>query len=353
MCVACPGSSSKMTSQSTTSFTEDRETLDLVYGRILPKNSTNVRAPRDEFRLRGSISSSDWAKLVFIKPDGATVKQGEKVAQFQFRYADALDRVQLQIDTAEASRKKSGIDMERVLEELLNEERNRAIDAERAKIDTRKADAISKRQLALLEIDAATAEFEAGAVRERVAAHRASMSAEEAFYREESARSQFELTRYHRQKANYELIAPHDGILRHGYHPHHRRKIQKGDGMPSGLAVISIARDEQISVQTFVPEHLISSLRVGATLFVRGLNGDEEFPATVQRIERFPQEIGFLREDDALPNAREKAFVVWADFGNGKHPFTSGNEVRVRLTEEEPTQDTAAIALPSRQVSRR
>ena len=54
-----------------------------------------------------------------------------------------------------------------------------------------------------------------------------------------------------------------------------------------------------------------------------------EVEAVVREMEDFPQEIGFLRKNDELPTAREKAYVVRADFVGTSQEMKAGLEVKV------------------------
>ena len=55
------------------------------------------------------------------------------------------------------------------------------------------------------------------------------------------------------------------------------------------------------------------------------------YAVEVERVDEFPQELGFLRENDALPGAREKMYVVHARFGQKPEGLSAGLEVKVRL----------------------
>jgi hypothetical protein len=91
---------------------------------------------------------------------------------------------------------------------------------------------------------------------------------------------------------------------------------------------VSIARDARLSVRFFVPEHRVDEIRAGGTVRVRSVTSADEHPATVRHVDRFPQEVGFLMEDDQRPDAREKAYVVLADLAD-PGDLVAGNEVRV------------------------
>ena len=100
--------------------------------------------------------------------------------------------------------------------------------------------------------------------------------------------------------------------------------------MRPGTHVLSIAPNSALSVRVFVPEHQVARFKHDRTIIVEGLDGTE-IAGRVRHIDPIPQELGFLREDDELPNGREKVFSVLADFADDVEGLSAGNDVRVRL----------------------
>ena len=137
------------------------------------------------------------------------------------------------------------------------------------------------------------------------------------------------IERYHAYERRTHILAPHAGLVRYGYLNHARRKLQKPDEMPSGTPFVFIAEDERLSVEMFVPEHRIRGISIGQKVHARLPDDERRIPAIVRAILPFPQEIGFLRGDDDLPDAREKAYAVVADFTDAPPFFSTGIEVRV------------------------
>ncbi len=309
-----------------TAPTEDDLPFD---GRIEPTNATELHAPQNTFRIAGWSSDSGWIKLTELVAEGTEVAADAVVARFEFNGKRALPRIKEQIDRTKAEQKESAIDLEGELRDLRVEKDKRVLAAERARLDTLRGDAISKRQLALFRIEHEIARFEAEAVRQRLAAQRRRMASEAAWHAREVERAVGQQTRFDAYEVRFELRAPHAGVVRYAFLPMERRKVQKGDGVPAGRHVVSVARDERLSVRFYVPEHRCDDIAVGDVVQVRSVAADDRFPATVRRIELFPQELGFLREDDKLPNAREKAFAVVADLGEAVGALTAGNEVQV------------------------
>ncbi len=308
-----------------------RQEAPLLHGRIVARASTTLRAPQNVFRVGGWHSTSSFTHLIDVAAEGQAVTKDEVVARFRFRHQRAKSWIDTKVRRADAAAEKRALQTAQRTQELLADQRTRAIFADRARINTLKAPAISKRQLRLYEIDHQIASFEIEAINLRITAYRREAAAVTAFHRQARSRARAEVARYHRYKERYVLRAPHAGVVRYAYNRRRRRKIRKGDGMKAGMAVLSIARDARIAVRFFVPEHRLSELHAGDPVDVLSLTGDTAHAARVERIERFPQEIGFLREDSRLPNAREKAFVVRAEFERTATDLTAGNEVRVRV----------------------
>jgi multidrug efflux pump subunit AcrA (membrane-fusion protein) len=304
---------------------------DAVIGFVVAREFTELRAPRNVFKLAGWHSVSGHTKLTKLAEEGRRVTKDEVVARFHFRHARALDRVKDRIRRAEAEAKESAIAEEKRLSELLAERRRRVLAAAAARLDTLKEAVISRRQLQLFQIAETQARFEVEAITARVAAQRKTLNAERAYHARKVARERANIARYRRQKARYSLRAPHAGVVRHAYFRHFRRKVKKGDGMPAGLPVVLLARDERLSVRCFVPEHRLDEIHIGQSVTVSVGGSTTKYNGEVTRIERFPQELGFLLGNDELPNARAKAFVVVADLG-ARSGLAAGNEVRVRLS---------------------
>jgi multidrug efflux pump subunit AcrA (membrane-fusion protein) len=304
---------------------------DLFDGRVVPTNATDLQAPANQFRVAGWSSDSSWTKIVDLVPEGQKVKAGDVVARFEFRATEALPRIKEQIQKAQADAQQFAIEQEAWVRNLQTDRDKLALAAERAKLDTQKEGAVSQRQLALYRIDADIAQFDADAAVERLAVAHRHGAAQAEWHKENVARAQAQQERFDAYKRRFELRAPHDGVVRYAFLPHEHRKVQKGDGMAAGRQVVSIARDEKLSVRFYVPEHRLHEVAVGQKVRVKSLTTSDERLATVRHVDTFPQEIGFLLEDDQRPDAREKAFVVIADFDGETGELAAGNEIRVGL----------------------
>jgi hypothetical protein len=85
-------------------------------------------------------------------------------------------------------------------------------------------------------------------------------------------------------------------------------------------------------VRFFVPEARAATVSAGAQVSVVSPASGEAVAGVIERVAFFPQELGFLLENDSLPDAREKALVVRAVFwAPPPASITAGTEVRVRL----------------------
>lgn len=302
-----------------------------MLGFVVARSFTILRAPQNVFKIAGWNSTSSWTKLVELAPEGKAVKKGAVVARFAFEHKRALFWIQDRIRRAKATAAASAITEDKTLNDLLAERSTRILAANTALLDTHRAAAISRRQLELYRITHRMAVFEVEAIEARIKAQRRARAAVKAYHAQNVAREKTLLGRYEGYKARYELIAPHDGVVRHGYRGHHRRKVKKGDGMPAGTPCIYLGRDDRLAVRFFVLEHLIGRVRIGQEVTVLSARSDSGITSKIVEIERFPQELGFLREMPDLPEAREKAFVVVAELPRDTK-LSAGHEVRVRLS---------------------
>lgn len=297
-------------------------------GYVVPLNASELRAPQGSFRVGSWASESGWLKLTELMEDGEAVKAGDVVAKFEFPGERAREYVTSQISNAEAQRERAGLDQDTAAEHLEIDEQMKSLLAEQARLDTLRRGVISERDWELSKITHQQAVFDVEATKKhRVAVERAKR-AEDDYQDRNVERAQSLQTRYDRYVELFSVHAPHDGVLRHANHRNYGRKVQKGDGMPTGMSFASLARDREVEVQFFVPEALWRDLDEDATYVVSTPDGN--LPIVVQKVEEFPQELGFLKSDDKLPNARERAYVVWARFVNQPEKLSAGVEVRVR-----------------------
>lgn len=305
---------------------------DSFTGLSIALNATELTAPESGFSIGGWRSWGGDAKLAELAKDGLEVKKGDVVARFEFDGAEALAWVQQNLQRVQADQSQARIRLEQKVEGLQVDQRAKALEADLAAIDIKKERAISKRQVALYKIAHRLAEFEEGAVGQRLGSAIRTRDAEMAFHDLTVKRHEQNRDRYDFYVERYQVRAPHDGVLRHAYNPRERRKFQKGDSVRAGTKLVAIARDAQLGVRFFVPEHRIHELAVGTKLIVVSPSSGEELPAIVKQVDFFPQELGFLMELPTLPNAREKAFAVVAEFQRAPRDMTAGTELRVKVS---------------------
>jgi multidrug efflux pump subunit AcrA (membrane-fusion protein) len=307
----------------------ERRPTPAYFGRIVPRKATPVHAPPAIFRLKSWNNRSNWIKIMDLVADGAKVEKGQEVARFEFTSEEALPWIKERIAEARANLESSRVEVgengrsQRTKVEVLR------LDAERAALDTQKEGLVSDRDLALLELAAERARVERDMQARMLGANEAK-GRTEVRYLEETAREwERGLDTYAFYERRAHVLAPTAGVVRYAYLNNVRRKVQKADNMPSGTPFALIAEDERLSVEVLVPEHAIGGYALGVKLAVRLPDAAERFQSAVREIAPFPQEIGFLRGDDDLPDAREKVFVVTADFDEAPASLKSGIEVRV------------------------
>ncbi|MEC9442741.1 MAG: hypothetical protein VYE40_16725 [Myxococcota bacterium] len=304
---------------------------DVFDGYVVPTNATELRAPQNTFRIAGWNSDSGWIKLQDLAPDGKEVKEGDVIGTFEFMGKRALPHVMDRIQQAEANAEQGGLDVSQNIEKMQTEEARLGLDARRATLETQKEGIVSARDLERIKIEEKQAQFEAGAQTKRLKAYRRAAVAREAYRDQMVARAKQDLARYKTYETRFVIKAPHDGVVRHAFHSRRRRKVQKGDGMPGGMHFASVARDNTLSLQFYIPEHRYDLTRKQKSFVVQSPTSSKSYPIEVERVEQFPQELGFLKQDDAMPGAREKMYVVHARFLEPPEGLSAGLEVKVRL----------------------
>lgn len=305
---------------------------DFFTGLAVPMNATDLRGPESGFRISGWTSWGGPLKLLELVPDGTAVKAGQLIARFEFQGRDASRWIDERIQRAQADGAQARIQADQTVDGLRVELRRLQLEAKLAALDLQKERAVSRRQADLYRIAQKIAAFEAEAASRRLGAAQRSREAELAFHDQAIARALQDRLRLETVTKRFNLTAPHDGVLRHAYNPRERRKFQKGDAVPPGQKLVAVAKDETLSVRFFVPEHRLAEVREGLRVVVVSPSSGEELEAKVTRIDFFPQELGFLMELPTLPNAREKAFAVTAEFLAQPSGLSSGTELRVKVT---------------------
>lgn len=206
---------------------------------------------------------------------------------------------------------------------------DRKLNAQLSALDTQKKGIVSARDLKRFELTHKLDDFEVSAQSKRLRAYRRSAYAEKKYHERAVASAKSVMGRYKMYESRYKVVAPHDGIVRHAYHRRRGRKVQKGDGMPSGMEFVSVARDKALMLKFYVPEHRFEHIRGKTQFMMRVPTSDKTYEMALVRMEEFPQELGFLKNDYELPNAREKVFVVHAKFLKQPDGLNAGVDVEV------------------------
>ncbi len=300
-------------------------------GFLVAASATDVYAPDFTFRVSGWSSSWGNCKLLELVEDGKTVKKGDVVARFEFGAKDALNWINDRIRRAQADEQQGRIGADRDVDSLTLEGQRKTIESRLAGLNLEKERAVSRQQAQIYRLAHQLAEFEVEASAQRLASRRQSRAAERAYLEGSVTQARADLDRYAFYERRFTLLAPHDGVVRHAFNPRERRKVKKADGLQSGSKVLSVGRDSTLAVRFFVPEHQLSRVKVGAKVTVVSVASAEEYSAEVKSIGFFPQELGFLLENEDLPNGREKAFEVKAEFATPPKDLNAGTEVRVRV----------------------
>lgn len=299
------------------------------HGTITPRKATALHAPPNVFRMKGWNSRSNWIKLVDIVPDGTRIEAGKEIGRFEFTSEEALPWIKKRVTETQADLDSARTRNAEEARQLDSTAKVRELDRERAELDTGKVGLVSERDLALLKLAAARAEVERDAASAQRGAASSRAAAELKLFDARADDWKNSIERYNAYERRTHVLAPHAGFVRYGYLNHARRKLQKPDDMPSGTPFVYIAEDQRLSVEFYVPEHRVRAISLGQRVSARLPDDERRAIAVVRTILPFPQELGFLRGDDELPDAHEKAYAVIADFEETQVSFSSGIEVRV------------------------
>ena len=298
---------------------------------IEPLNATILRAPQNTFRIGTWTSYSSWIKLVMLAPDGQEIKKGEVVGKFEFRGDQALQHVEDLLRRAQAEQEQLMLSQGEKRETLKTSIGLKGLEAQKAELDTQKEGLVSSRDLERFEIELRQAQFEKKADRQKLSAHTRSLGASLTYQQRRVKEAELAKENYHIYKAKFDVLAPHDGVVRHAFNSWNGRKVQQGDGMPSGKHFVSLAKDEALGAVFYIPEERFSVLENHTKFLVHSPSSDKTYPVTISRVDKFPQELGFLKENEELPNAREKVYVVYANFAQQPGDLSAGLELKVGL----------------------
>lgn len=299
-------------------------------GQLVATEATELRAALNSFRVMGWHSYSSNIELQELVEDGTMVQAGEVVARFEFRGKRALPWIQQRIDESDAEHKNHMLEIERQRKTVATENTLGDLDAQLAALDAGAVDLLPRLDAELLAVRAEILRFEVAASQRLTAALEQEIAAETAFFDQTVAQANEQLQRYQAYEERFLLRAPHDGVVRIAYSPEHKRKLQRGDGLPCGERVLSIARDERLSVEFYVPENDIGSIDEGRNVVISSVETSATAQAVISSIDLFPREIGELRRNDQLPGGREKVLVVRADLTGTPTDLRAGSDVEVR-----------------------
>ncbi len=318
---------------------------ELFQGFLIAASATEIYAPEFVFRISGWSSSWSQRKLLDLAPDGKRVKQGDVLARFEFGAEDAIQEINERIDRAQNQSNQSRIGGAQWRASLQIEHRRKQIDAQMAALNLGRARALSRRQAEGLAILQRLADFEVDAAAQRLVSVGVAIDAEQNLRQQSLARANAERARYDFYQSRFQVRAPHDGVLRHAFNPRERRTVAKGDAIQAGMKVLSVAQDEVLAVRFFVPEAQAARVQVGDQVAVVVPTTADEVAAVVESVDFFPQELGFLLENEGLPNGREKAIQVRATLSSPPR-LAAGTEVRVKLGARPERKERSAAGQP-------
>jgi len=308
--------------------------VDRFEGRIVAANSTMIQSPPTSYVLNGHFYNHSWSKIELLGEDGSKVKKGDVLARFRFWGKDQLPRIQSNIKQRRAESERTAVGLDSTLGQLMTQQKKSKLRTEAARLDSLKAGSVSARRLRIYELVHTMARFEGRAIKARIGAHRDTIKAQEVRDRLRMENADEQLSLFELYQKRFEIKAPHDGVVRYQRHPWHRRKVRKGDGLPSGSPVLSLSQDTLLAVEVFIPESLAAEVKVGDALEVFSVADDRSWPVQLTEVRLFPQRLGFLYKDEDHPRALERAYVGVAQLPEDVDGLSAGNEVQVRLVGE-------------------
>ncbi len=300
-------------------------------GLIISSNATKLRAPINYFSIRGRVSSGSWIKLKKLTPEGKKVKKGDLIGGFEFRGETYLPMVRENIAKAEARLEEGRVSDSSTRVEMLADIERSGLDSDRFELDMSRGDTVSDREMKNFIIQQELADFDVNASKRYLRAQKVSDGATLSALVKNVSLAKEDQVRFDMFKKRFAIKAPHDGVVRHARHRRRNRKIQQGDGMPSGMHFASVASDSAVEITILIPEAKFKMAMDTKEYLVKSPNGDERYPVDVVSVDSFPQTIGFIKQDSKLPNALELVYIVHGKFRGEVGGMKSGLEVKVEL----------------------
>ena len=302
-----------------------------IEGRVVAANASTIQAPPTSYSLNGRLYNHGWSKIEHLVDDASRVEEGAVIARFKFFGKDQLPRIKSKIKSRRAESERTKVGLETTLGGLLTQQKKAALRSEAARLDTLKGGAVSAQRVRIYELVHAMTKFEAQAITKRIAAHRDTMAAQDVRDKLRVAHADQQLALYELYTKRFEIRAPHAGVVNYQRHPWHRRKVRKGDGLPSGSPVFSLANDQVLAIEVFIPEAMAARVKPGDALEVFSPADDRSWHVNLTEVRPFPQQLGFLHKDDAHPRALERAYGGVANLPADVDGLSVGNEVEIQL----------------------
>lgn len=281
-----------------------------------------------------------WAlQLRFLEEDGAAVKKGDRVAEFDATGLTAdLDQKRIAADEAETELVR--FDAERTGATLTREQTvlARKTDAEKAKVDAAiPLELRSRREHEEKQLELRRAETELAKAEEDLASYRAAAEAERGVKLIALERARRERDRLETAVAALVLRAPKDGVFVVAENPRERKKILTGDTLWPGMTLGRVPDLDALLVDALLFDVDDGRIRAGdAAAVVPDTFPDRILPARVASIAPVAQPVG--------RGSPRMAFRVLVDVTSGDlSGLRPGMSVRVEVP---PV--TGAAAPPAR-----
>ncbi|MFZ2959423.1 MAG: HlyD family efflux transporter periplasmic adaptor subunit [Candidatus Ozemobacteraceae bacterium] len=292
----------------------------------MPRDFVPLCAPENSLSLPFWRSTSNSIQLTEIEPENKRVKAGDIIARFSFMQEDARDVLEQRLAKVKAQAEERLIKLKKTISEYEAALAVRKILTETAKLDLIQGSNLSKIRKATLEFAAQQQAFEHKSQEHKLKAARENFSSVEEVCKNQLAIWTRYFEMYEHAKKRYTVVSPEDGYLFYPHIERKKRKVQKGDDLPSGTQFLSVVKTDRSQLVFFLPEKELHRIKPSdeVTIYVDG----REVPAQVTEIGFFPQRIGDVKDDYKLPDAWEKCFVVKADV---LKPLAVGSNSNVRV----------------------
>lgn len=288
--------------------------LNKAEGWITARNAYSLYAPSNVFKVRGRSSVSNSIKINWIIEDGSSVSIGDKIAIFQFPGDSSQSAILKKLALAKASlnsinsklqeKKESWSTVCKKLEFIMKE---KAIEVDQSNLGSE-----YEKKLKNIEKSKSVSDFKF-CKKKKVLLEKVNQKILEEYNIELTEAIQDKKI-FDNAREQFHIRAAKSGNVYLSNHKKYRRKVRKGDKIPTGFEFANITQVGDLAVRFFVSENKVLSLSKGKNLEIRFENEDLPIPIKVSQIGTFPEDLGFHRKNYEILDSRERYYDVFAEF---------------------------------------